>query len=110
MPAAPAALAPLATLPALRELHLTIDAEPFDLSVLASLAGLEELSLQADSDRTDLGDISFIAHLPALKRLELSDWPPMRTLPPLAGLDERCPGCGAKRWVYDTVLGPWRVR
>ena len=26
------------------------------------------------------------------------------------GLDERCPACGAKRWVFDAVLGPWRVR
>ena len=26
------------------------------------------------------------------------------------GHDERCPACGAKRWVYDVVLGPWPVR
>jgi len=26
------------------------------------------------------------------------------------GQDERCPGCGAKRWVTDAVLGSWRVR
>jgi len=23
---------------------------------------------------------------------------------------ERCLACGAKRWVYDVVLDPWRVR
>ena len=26
------------------------------------------------------------------------------------GHDERCPACGARRWVFDAVLGPWRVR
>ena len=46
------------------------------------------------------------------KRLGFDErWVPwLSMLSHVFGHDERCPGCGAKRWVYDAVLGPWRVR
>ncbi len=46
------------------------------------------------------------------KRLGICEmWIPwLSLLSHVFGHDERCPGCGAKAWVVDAVLGPWRVR
>jgi len=45
-------------------------------------------------------------------RLDFDErWMPwLSMLSHVFGHDERCPACGAKRWVYDVVLGPWPVR
>ncbi|MEL6348821.1 MAG: transposase [Myxococcota bacterium] len=46
------------------------------------------------------------------KRLGVNErWIPwMSMLSHVFGHDEGCPACEAKRWVFDVVLGPWRVR
>ena len=46
------------------------------------------------------------------KRLGINErWTPwLSMLSHVFGNDERCPGCGKNAWVYDAVLGPWRVR
>ena len=46
------------------------------------------------------------------KRLGVNErWIPwLSMLSHVFGHAERCPACGAKRWAYDAVLGPWRVR
>ena len=46
------------------------------------------------------------------KRLTINErWIPwLSLLSHVFDHDLSCPGCGAKQWVVDTVLGPWRVR
>ena len=46
------------------------------------------------------------------KRLTINErWIPwLSLLSHVFDHDLSCPGCGAKQWVVDTILGPWRVR
>ena len=46
------------------------------------------------------------------KRLGFDEWWMLwlSMLSHVLGRDERCPACGAKRWVTDAVLGAWRGR
>ena len=46
------------------------------------------------------------------KRLTINErWIPwLSLLSHVFDHDPSCSGCGAKQWVVDTVLGPWRVR